>query len=282
MNDRKFHRVHLITGGFPAGALAGHDMDYARHRVLQLLQEFPNVRATVGNDYQDIERWLPGCDLLITYVAGPYGTDEQAEWLERWMEEGGHWLALHGSSGGKAVKYDTEDGFRKRMVKARHHQTIGAFFLNHPPIRKFSVLVNDPRHPLTRGLPERFDVTDELYLIELQDRAHSTVLLTTELPEDPSPPGFGFTYERDRSLEADGRTRVLGYERSVGKGGVAYFALGHCHSPQSNTQPCVDPSVSSTGDVPNPFHGAWDGSALPTLVRNGIRWGIGAPLERAA
>ena len=32
-------RVHVIAGGYPPGALGGHDMDYARLRLLELLEE---------------------------------------------------------------------------------------------------------------------------------------------------------------------------------------------------------------------------------------------------
>ena len=275
MTTPTFHRVHLITGGFPVGSLAGHDMDYARHRLLGLLREFDDIRVTVGNDYKDIERWLPGTDLLITYVAGPFATDEEAAYLNQWMDEGGRWLALHGSSGGKAIRVDTPEGRRKRMVKASHHEAIGSFFLNPPPIRRFQVDVADRNHPLTTGLPEHFEAADELYLIELQDPASTNILLTTQLEEDPSPAGFGFTYEEDTSRLDGGATRVIGYEKPVGKGGVAYVALGHCHSPQSNTQPFVDDSVREGGTTPNPFHGSWEQEPLPLLVRNGIRWGIG-------
>ena len=49
-------RVHLITGGFPPGSVAGHDMDYARLRILQLLQEHPQVGLTVSNDFTDIAK----------------------------------------------------------------------------------------------------------------------------------------------------------------------------------------------------------------------------------
>ena len=64
-------RVHLITGGYPPGALAAHDMDYARIRLLELLEE-RGVQATVGNDFTDIDRWLPGTALMLTYTAGPF------------------------------------------------------------------------------------------------------------------------------------------------------------------------------------------------------------------
>jgi hypothetical protein len=99
------------------------------------------------------------------------------------------------------------------------------------------------------------------------------VLLTTELEKDPSPPGFGFVYDKDTSLLPDGKTRVLGYIREVGKGGVAYIALGHCHSLKNNVQPFVDSSVDSAGNTPKVFRGAWETAPFERLLRNGITWG---------
>ena len=49
--------------------------------------------------------------------------------------------------------------------------------------------------------------------------------MTTELQRDPSPPGFGFVYDRDTSVLPNGKTRVLGYSRQMGKGAVTYIAL---------------------------------------------------------
>jgi hypothetical protein len=101
------------------------------------------------------------------------------------------------------------------------------------------------------------------------------VLLTTELARDPSPPGFGFVYDQDTALLPDGKTRVLGYTRTLGKGGVAYIALGHCHAPASNRQPVVDASVQTSGGVPMLFRGAWETEPFERLLRNGITWGLG-------
>jgi type 1 glutamine amidotransferase len=266
-------RVHLITGGFPPGSPAGHDMDYARLRLLQLLQEHPHVRSTVANDFTDVAKWLPDTQLLMTYVAGPYLNDEQNEALRRWLEGGGRWLALHGTSGGKAVRVG-EAGGLKKMVKTSHHDTLGSFFLNHPPMRKFRVQVSDRGHAVTRGLPASFEVVDELYLIELQEPSACQVLLTTELDKDPSPPGFGFVYDQDTSVLPDGKTRVLGYSRALGQGGVVYIALGHCHSPTDNRQRIVDSSVQTSGDAPRLFRGSWETEPFERLLRNGITWGI--------
>jgi hypothetical protein len=68
MTETKSRRAHLITGGFPSGSAAGHDHDLARVRLLGLLAE-QDVSASVGNDFADIEKWLPLSRLLITYVA---------------------------------------------------------------------------------------------------------------------------------------------------------------------------------------------------------------------
>lgn len=70
-------QVHLIVGGYPPGASAGHDMDYARVRLLNLLQDASLGHTTVANDYADLDRWLTAADLLITYVAGPFPDDRQ-------------------------------------------------------------------------------------------------------------------------------------------------------------------------------------------------------------
>lgn len=263
-------RAHLIAGGFPRGALAGHDIDYVRLRILQLLQE-KEVLTSVGNDFHSVEHWLPQSQLLITYVAGPVLDDEQNRFVRKWLEDGGRWLGLHGSSGGKAARRG--NGSRRRMVKMGHHETLGAFFLNHPPVRKFQVDVADPGHPLMKDLPESFATIDEPYMIEVQHPSTTAVLLTAALGPDNSPPGFGFAYDQDTALQADGKTRVLGFTRAVGKGGVTYVALGHAHSPLSNSQPFVDSSVEASGVTPTTLRVTWETDAYLQLLRNAIDWG---------
>jgi len=269
MANATTNKVHLITGGFPRGALAGHDMDYARLRLLQFLAEQPHVVTTVSADFTDIQACLADTHLLITYVAGPYPNEEQNQHLNDWLEQGGRWFALHGTSGGKAARVKSG----RTMVKTSHHQTLGGFFLNHPPLRRFAVQVNG-EHPLAHDLPASFDVDDELYLIEMQ--GEHQVLLSTQIDKDPSPPGFGFAYDKDTSAQADGKTRVLAFSREVGKGGVTYISLGHCHSPASNSQPFVDDSVADAGITPGVFRGAWETPEFEQLLRNCIAWGLQA------
>src|SRR2546426_9414613 len=128
-------RVHAIIGGFPPGAAAGHDRAYRRLRLLQLLHEHTHVRATVANDFTDVATWLSDSQLLITYVAGPYPNDEQNQIIRQWLEGGGRWLALHGTSGGKG---GGGGGGRRARPKGEtsHHAPPGSLFLYDPPIRK--------------------------------------------------------------------------------------------------------------------------------------------------
>ena len=261
-------RVHLVAGGYPPGASAGHDMDYARLRLLGFLAEHEDIATTVAGDFGDLGKWLVDTRLLITYVAGPYPDSKQLDALNEWLEGGGRWFALHGTSGGRAARI--EGSSQRQMVREAHHETLGCFFLNHPPVRRFEVAVHD-RHPLTEGLPQTFETEDELYMVEPIGDAE--VLLTTELPQDPSPPGFGFHYDADTSLLPDGKTRVLGYVKPAGDGAVAYVALGHCHSPRSNSQPFVDASIAESRKTPLHFHGSWENGAFETLVRNAVTWG---------
>jgi uncharacterized protein len=274
VSDEKPARVHLIVGGFPPGEPAGHDMDYARLRLLEVLHESPRPRVTVSNDFRDLSRWLERARFLVTYVAGPYPEGEENAALAKWLEAGGRWFALHGTSGGKAAAVGESRRARK-MVKMAHHATLGAFFLNHPPVRKFRVDVK-AEHPLAAGLGPSFETMDELYMLELQDPSHTDIFLTTELPENPAP-GFGFVYDRDTALLPDGKTRALGFTRKVGDGAVAYVALGHCHSPTCNVQPFVDESVARGGVTPLTFRGSWETDAFARLLRNAITWGIESP-----
>lgn len=264
MTEKKFPRAHLVAGGFPPGSSAGHDHDHARLRLLALLAE-RDVPASVANDFADIEKWLLVSRLLITYVAGPYPDATQCRAIHAWLEAGGHWLALHGTSGGRAQRVD---GVRqRRTVKTEHHALLGSFFLIHPPIFRFRVDVTDSDHPLTQGLARSFEVEDEPYFIELQDPGATRILLTADYGRGAVSPSIGPLYGSDTSLQPDGRTRVLGYTREVGNGGVTYFALGHCHNPASRQGRTVDSTEPPT------FRGSWETDAFMALLRNAIAWG---------
>jgi hypothetical protein len=177
---------------------------------------------------------------------------------------------VHGTSGGRAERVE---GIRqRRTVKTEHHAVLGSYFLTHPPICEFRVEVNAIASPLTRGLGASFVVEDEPYFIELQDPGSTQILLTADYGPSATSPVIGTLYPSDTSLQPDGRTRVLGYTREVGNGGVAYFTLGHCHNPAIRAARAPDPADKT----PPTFHGAWETDAFIGLLRNAIAWGVHA------
>jgi len=273
MADATPRRAHLIAGGFPPGSMGGHDHDYARLKLLGLLAE-QEVPASVANDFADLEKWLPVSRLLITYVAGPYPDAAQTQAIENWLRAGGHWLALHGTSGGRAQRVE---GMRmRRTVKTEHHALLGSFFLTHPPIREFRVDVSPVASPITSGLGASFTVEDEPYFIELQDdlsdHGATQILLTAEYGPSATGATAGL-YPADTSLLPDGKTRVLGYTRPVGEGGVTYFALGHCHNAAIRAARANADPADTTPPI---FRVPWETEAFATLLRNAITWGVGA------
>jgi type 1 glutamine amidotransferase len=276
MTEKQSGRAHLIAGGFPVGSSAGHDQDYARLRLLGLLAE-QDIPASVGNDFADIEKYLPVAQLLVTYVAGPYPDAAQCRAIHDWLAAGGRWLGLHGTSGGRAERVE---GMRqRRTVKTEHHALLGNRFLTHPPMCRFRVDVAAAEHPLVKGLGASFEVEDEPYFIELQDPASTRILLTADYGSAAVSSVFGTLYPADTSLRPDGRTRVLGYTRDVGEGGVTYFALGHCHNPASRAGRAPD----AADTTPAVVRCAWETEAFTTLLRNAIAWGGGtwaADLDR--
>src|SRR2546426_6620440 len=210
MTETNSGRAHLIAGGFPPGSAAGHDHDYARLRLLGLLAE-QGVPTSVANDFADVEKWLPVSRLLITYVAGPYPDAAQCRVIERWLEAGGHWLGLHGTSGGRAER--GEGARQRRTVKTEHHALLGSYFLTHPPICKIRVDLAARDTRPTPGLTAAFVVEDEPYFIELQDPGATRILLTADYGPGATSPAIGALYPSGTPLRPDGTTPRLRFHR---------------------------------------------------------------------
>ncbi len=245
MKNLPLRRAHLIVGG------KYHDMDFARLELLKLLAELPSVRTTTASDYADCAH-LAQSDLLITYTCDFAPDDEQTASLRDFLERGGHWIALHGTS---AILAFLADG---RIGVAPGHDAfmslVGTRFLAHPPIGPINVEVDDPTHELTRGI-EPFEVIDELYLFEA--KAELQVLLHTRFHGSCAP------YE---AAEWDTDHAPVMYLHKVGAGSVLYLSLGHCRGH-------YDPSAGG-GFIAHPVRGAWSYPVYSDLLRRGLRWGL--------
>ena len=144
--------------------------------------------------------------------------------------------------------------------------------MTRPPICKIPVEVSANDSPLTRGLPASFDVEDEPYFIELQDPGSTRILLTADYGAGATSPAIGTLYASDTSLQPNGRTRVLGYTREVGNGGVTYLLSAIV---------TISPSAWPGPSTPrtrrrSPFRGSWETDAFVALLPMPLP-GVSAP-----
>jgi hypothetical protein len=236
-------RAVLVCGG------RFHDFDYARRELLAHFGEDERVRTRVLEDWSHTDAWA-AADFLVTYTCDVRPTPEQAEALARFVENGGRWLALHGTN--SILEFEARKVACPRLAPRFMH-TLGSQFLAHPPIAPYRVTVADPAHPLVKGI-EPFEVSDELYLCEFH--APITTLLETRF--SGRTPGF------EPSEWPDDGPRPVFYLRELGQGAVLYLTLGHCRG-HYDMQPVMDywPSVE---------RGSWELPVFRELLRRGLAW----------
>jgi len=87
---------------------------------------------------------------------------------------------------------------------------VGAYFKEHPWTQPATVIVEDPSHPATAGLGDRFTLNDEFYTFRDNPRPRVHVLLRL----DPASVGSTGDYP-------------LAWSQSFGSGRAYYNALGH-------------------------------------------------------
>jgi type 1 glutamine amidotransferase len=236
-------RVYLVCGG------KFHDIDFARAELLKLLREDEEIRTRVAEDYRDLDA-LREADCLVTYTCDVPGTPEQQRALRAFVEDGGRWLALHGTN---SVMRFTAKGVDTPRDQPVLMETLGSQFVAHPPIGPFKVTVSDPSHPLVEGI-DAFEVEDELYLCDYHGELHA--LLETRFTGEA--PGFV-----EHSWGEDD-PRLVMYTKRVGRGEVLYLTLGHCRG-KYDMRPVMDV-------YPQIERGAWEQPVFYELLRRGIAW----------
>jgi uncharacterized protein len=211
-----------------------HDFDFARIRLAEALYRAGGITTDSYNDY-DAGDALEAGDLLVSYTSAVPVGDLQSAALERFVQRGGRWFAVHASN--------------SALDNAHLRRLLGSRFLGHPPYTRFAVSITRPNHPLVVGI-EPFEVDDEIYVIEHDDDLE--VLLETRWGGDAM----------GRSVEEG--VRPLMYQRRVGEGGVLYLALGHCNRPFDKPRP-------DGPDAPD-RRGPWNLPVFQELIRRGIQW----------
>lgn len=237
--------AHFIAAG------KFHDIDFARLEILKLLAEHPHVRTTVASDYADTTR-LDACTLLITYTCDLMPTPDQLAAIRTWIEQGGRWLALHGTN---SILRFVEAGVDCPNERPDVTELLGTRFAAHPPIEAFKVEIVERDHPLTHGLTD-FEVIDELYL------SRTTAPIRTLMQTRFSGEATGF-------VDKDWQNAIVPilYLREHGAGAVLYNTLGHCRGHWDVTE--LMPFW------PHPERCAWNYPVYYETLRRGLRWAMG-------
>lgn len=240
----------LVCGG------RWHDFDYARLRLLGLLDEHPRVRTRVFEDYATADA-LDRADLLITYTCAQRPSPDQQQRLVDFVAGGGRWLALHGTNA--AIEPPAQGGpriFRTPRALGPLPQVLGSQFLGHPPIEPYVVEVTRPDHPLVVGVSP-FEVTDELYVSELHPPLD--VLLHARY----TGPCRGF----EEGETTDDAPRPVLYLKQTGAGTVCYFTLGHCRGRYDVQDIGVD-------DLGRTDRGSWVIPEFLTVLNRCLSWAL--------
>jgi len=238
----------LVCGG------KWHDFDYARHQLLGALGDWERVRTRVFEDYSGLDA-LRRADLLISYTCDVRPTTGQQDALAGFVEDGGRWLALHGTH--SAI--DPPDGspnYRTPRVLGKVADVLGGQFLAHPPITPYTVHVTAPDHPLVAGVGP-FEVRDELYVLELHPPIE--VLLHTRFT--------GACRGFEEGQVTDDEPRPVLYLKRSGRGTVCYFTLGHCRGR-------FDVQDLGVDDLGRRDFGSWPAPEFRAVLGRCLAWAI--------
>lgn len=245
----------LVVGG------VWHDFDYARLELLKLLAEHDELRVRVQPDYEDTSPFEPGApfpaEILVTYTCDVRPSERAQQVLRAWVEGGGRWVALHGTS---SALDQSPDGWVAPESMPLLIDTLGSQFVAHPPIQPYTVINAAPDHWLVAGV-EPFEVTDELYLNRYPNRDALVPLLQTSYRGDAR--GFADGDWNDREPD-----HLVMYLRPLGEGAVVYNTLGHCRGHYD--------MVPLKPYYPNIDRCSWELPVFHELLRRSLRWARGA------
>ena len=225
-----------------------HDIDFARLEILKLLAEHPEIRTTVACDYSHTDR-LKECRFLVTYCCDLMPTEEEMSEITQWIENGGKWLALHGTN---SILQFVENGIDTPAIRPDVMDVLGTQFKAHPPIGPFSVEVVNKEHELSKDIPD-FEIEDELYLSVTT--AEIDVLMQTTFEGEI----VGFT-----DNDWPKTTVPILYTRDVGGGEIVYNTLGHCRGHYDL------PGMRDFNPLPDKC--AWNFPVYYELLRRSINW----------
>ena len=237
-----------------------HDTNFARLELLKLLAEHEDVVVRVSENYSDSAAILSSV-LLITYTCDLCPNEQELNTLQKFLNNGGRWFALHGTSAmlefvGDPIETDNVTipgkGHTPRKAPALCHM-LGNHFVSHPPVQRIRVTASDTEHPLVRGIAP-VEVFDAPYYCEFEGQIHT--LLESRYTANAE----GYVIEEPK----DDAVRPQLYLHPYGSGEVLYCTRGHCRG-KYDMQPLMP--VCSIERC------SWESPIYYEILRRALLWG---------
>ncbi|MBV1686341.1 ThuA domain-containing protein [Novosphingobium sp. G106] len=175
-------------------------------------------------------------------ISGDVLTLSQRRAFQGWLEQGGAFLGVHGTNGDPVAFWPW---FTDTLIGAR--------FLMHPMAPQFQdarVVVDDPSHPIAKGLPREWVMNDEWYSFKSNPRAAGARVIATLDEGTYNPAGM-------MKMNLRMGDHPIAWTKCIGKGRMFYSAIGH--RPETYSEPhyvamleaAADwAAVSGKGDCP--------------------------------
>jgi uncharacterized protein len=154
-------------------------------------------------------------------ISGDVLTLSQRQALKQYLEQGGGFVAVHGSGGDPAYFWDW---YADKLIGAR--------FKGHPMSPQYQdarVVVADPKHPIAKALPGEWVMNDEWYSFRTNPRAAGARVILTLDESTYKPAGM---MGQDLRMGGD---HPIAWTNCLGKGRAFYSAIGH--RPETYVQP---------------------------------------------
>lgn len=145
-------------------------------------------------------------------VSGDVLSEEQRAAFQRYIENGGGFVGVHGAGGDRHYAWSW---YPDTLLKAR--------FIGHPMNPQFqsaTLHIENRDDPILQGLDATWTREDEWYSFEQSPRAHGVQVLATVDEATYQPEVFGFSLRM-------GADHPVIWKHCAGKGRVFYSALGH-------------------------------------------------------
>ncbi|MFN3420359.1 MAG: ThuA domain-containing protein [Armatimonadota bacterium] len=195
-------KILVVTGGH----------DFERKEFFAMFDSFKGIKWEEKQQPQANDIWLSetlrNYDAVVLYDMWQQITEEQKRGMVKWLrDEGKGLVALHHS----IASYQNWDEYT-RIIGAKYFLAPGKApdgreFQRSQPHHgiRFVVKVADKNHPITKGLPEQFEIVDETYKgWWLSPDVHKLLITDHEL-SDP----------------------CVAWAKRYGKAKVVYIQLGH-------------------------------------------------------